>query len=271
MDSSFLIHRHQLLWMKTSPLLPLMTKLKLKEWHYHLVHLSFQKLKQLALNGEIPKKLSKLKPPKCTGCLFGAMTKLPWRGKESESSHEIFVAAKPGEIVSVYQMESTEVGFFMQLKGSLTKKQYRYCTVLWTTSPDCILCTSKLTTPPQRPCLPSQHLRSLQPSTVSTSYTITVITDNFLAMPGSNHARPAANDLLSAECMLISRMKLLSAQFGICQRAHASSYSMLVLAGQQRCMLRCGHMPCAMLPFSTTVCQCWRMGHQGLSYSSQFK
>ncbi len=77
----------------------------------------------------MPKKLSKLKPPKCTGCIFGAMTKLPWRGKESASSHKIFVATKPGEIVSVNQMESTEVGFFAQLKGSLTKKRYRYCTV----------------------------------------------------------------------------------------------------------------------------------------------
>jgi hypothetical protein len=74
-------------------------------------------------------KLSKLKPPKCTGCLFGVMTKLPWRGKESAFSHEIFVTTKPGVIVSVNQMESTEVGFFAQLKGSLTKKWYRYCTV----------------------------------------------------------------------------------------------------------------------------------------------
>jgi hypothetical protein len=98
-------------------------------WHYRLGHLSFQKLKQLALNGEIPKKSSKLKPPKCAGCLFGAMTKLPWRGKELASSHKIFVAAKPGELVSVNQMESTEVGFFSQLKGSLTKKRSRYCTV----------------------------------------------------------------------------------------------------------------------------------------------
>ncbi len=57
------------------------------------------------------------------------MTKLPWRGKESALSHKIFVATKPGEIVSVDQMESTEVGFFTQLKGSLTKKRYRYCTV----------------------------------------------------------------------------------------------------------------------------------------------
>ncbi len=102
---------------------------ELMQWHYCLGRLSFQKLKQLALNGKIPKKLSKLKPPKCAGCLFGTMTKLPWHGKELALSHEIFVATKPGEIVSVEQMESTEVGFFAQLKGSLTKKRYRYCTV----------------------------------------------------------------------------------------------------------------------------------------------
>jgi hypothetical protein len=102
---------------------------ELMQWHYHLGHLSFQKLKQLALNGKISKKSSKFKPPKCAGCLFGAMTRLPWRRKESASSHKIFVAAKPGEIVSVDQIELTEVGFFSQLKGSLTKKKYKYCTV----------------------------------------------------------------------------------------------------------------------------------------------
>ncbi len=57
------------------------------------------------------------------------MTKLPWHCKESAMPHEIFVPTKLGEIVSVNQMKSTEVGFFAQLKGSLTKKRYRYCTV----------------------------------------------------------------------------------------------------------------------------------------------
>jgi hypothetical protein len=61
---------------------------ELMQWHYRLGHLAFQKLKQLALNGKIPQKLSKLKPLKCAGCLFGAMTKLPWRGKESALSHK---------------------------------------------------------------------------------------------------------------------------------------------------------------------------------------
>ncbi len=101
---------------------------ELMRWHYRLGHLHFPKLKQLAINGKIPKKLAKVTPPKCAGCLFGAMTKLPWRGKEKKSSH-LFVATKPGETVSVDQMASTEVGFFAQLKGTLTKKRYRCATI----------------------------------------------------------------------------------------------------------------------------------------------
>jgi hypothetical protein len=57
------------------------------------------------------------------------MTKLPWHGKESKSSHEVFVATKPGETVSVNQMVSTKAGFFAQLKGTLTKKHYKCTTI----------------------------------------------------------------------------------------------------------------------------------------------
>jgi hypothetical protein len=102
---------------------------KLMPWHYHLGHLPFAKLKQLTLNGEIPKKLAKAKPPKCAGCLFGTMTKIPWHGRETKASHEVFVATKPGQYVSVDQMTSTEVGFYVQMKGKLTKKQYRCATI----------------------------------------------------------------------------------------------------------------------------------------------
>ena len=49
-------------------------------WHYRLSHLSFAKLKQLALNGEIPQRLAKVKPSACMGCLFGTMTKVSWKG-----------------------------------------------------------------------------------------------------------------------------------------------------------------------------------------------
>jgi hypothetical protein len=50
---------------------------KLMCWHYRLGLLTFSKLKQLALNGKILWRWAKVKPPACTGCLFGAMTKVP--------------------------------------------------------------------------------------------------------------------------------------------------------------------------------------------------
>ncbi len=119
-------------------------------WHYWLGHLPFPKLKQLACNGEIPKKLAKLTAPKCAGCLFGAMTKLPWRSKESKSSHKVFIATKPGKTVSVNQMTSTEVGFFAQLKGHSPRSATGAAQFLWTTTQVCDTRTSKLMTPPKR-------------------------------------------------------------------------------------------------------------------------
>ncbi len=100
---------------------------KLMHWHCRLGHLSFSKLKQLAFNGKIPWRLAKVKPPACTRCLFGAMTKVPWRGQETSS--EVFVATKAGQCVSVDQLISMQVGFIAQLKGTLTKKNYTAATV----------------------------------------------------------------------------------------------------------------------------------------------
>jgi hypothetical protein len=37
---------------------------ELMQWHYRLGHLSFPKLKLLAKNGEIPRQLAKIQPPK---------------------------------------------------------------------------------------------------------------------------------------------------------------------------------------------------------------
>ena len=89
---------------------------------YQLGHLSFPKLKILAKIGEIAKRLVNIQPPVSAGCAFGAMDKVPWRGKET--AKQVFIATKLGQCVSVDQMISTQVGFFAQLKGRLTKKRY---------------------------------------------------------------------------------------------------------------------------------------------------
>ena len=101
---------------------------ELLRWHCRLGHLPFQALCKLAENGEIPKRLSKVKHPRCAGCLFGKMTKVPWRTKSKANSH-VYEATAPGQCVSVDQLQSTQAGFFAQLKGHLTTKRYTAATI----------------------------------------------------------------------------------------------------------------------------------------------
>jgi hypothetical protein len=48
--------------------------------------------------GNPHKKLAKVKPLKCAGYLFGAMTKIPWHGKETKASHKVFIATSQGSV-----------------------------------------------------------------------------------------------------------------------------------------------------------------------------
>ena len=101
---------------------------ELLRWHCRLNHLPFSQLLNLAENGEIPKRLAKVKTPRCAGCLFGKMTKVPWRTK-SKDGNKIHQATYPGECISVDQLQSTQPGFFAQLKGRLTTRKYNSATV----------------------------------------------------------------------------------------------------------------------------------------------
>ncbi len=111
-------------------------------WHYHLGHLAFKKLQQLARHSEIPKRLVNVRAPRCAGYLFGAMTKVLWRGKECKSKHTVFVATKPGECISVDHLISTEPGFFRQAKRILTKIRYKNTTMFVTITQGSSLFTS---------------------------------------------------------------------------------------------------------------------------------
>ena len=102
---------------------------ELLRWHYRLGHLSFARLRILALLGTIPRRLIYVKSPKCAGCIYGAMTKRPWRTKAQQNKQKIRSVTRPGDCVSVDQLESTTPGFIAQLKGKLTKKRYRAATV----------------------------------------------------------------------------------------------------------------------------------------------
>ena len=101
---------------------------ELLRWHYRLGHLPFDRIKQLADKGQLPKRLLTCHTPFCAACQYGKMTKRPWRVK-GDDKRTAKTATYPGQVVSVDQLESTSPGFIAQLKGALTQQRYRYATV----------------------------------------------------------------------------------------------------------------------------------------------
>jgi hypothetical protein len=85
-------------------------------------------LKALAKNGEIPRRLANVKEPKCSGCLFGKLTKVPWQTR-SKANSKVNKATYPGECVSIDHMQSTQACFYAQFKGKLTSKRYNAATI----------------------------------------------------------------------------------------------------------------------------------------------
>ena len=101
---------------------------ELLRWHYRLGHLPFDRVKQLAQTGQLPKRLLTSKKPFCAACQYGKMTKRPWRVK-GDNKHATKTATQTGQIVSVDQLESNSPGLVAQLKGKLTQQQYKYAMV----------------------------------------------------------------------------------------------------------------------------------------------
>jgi hypothetical protein len=60
----------------------------------------------------------------------GAMTKQPWRTKAQQDNSKIKSVTRPGDCLSIDQLESPTPGFVAQLKGALTKKQYQAAMIL---------------------------------------------------------------------------------------------------------------------------------------------
>ena len=101
---------------------------ELLRWHYRLGHLPFDRIKQLARAGQLPKRLLSCMKPFCAACQYGKMTKRPWRVK-GENKGTTKTATRPGQIVSVDQLESNTPGVIAQLRGKLTQQRYKYATV----------------------------------------------------------------------------------------------------------------------------------------------
>ena len=99
-------------------------------WHHRLGHISPKKIRLLAKLGFLPTTLDNCRVPLCTSCLFGKATRRPWRGKTSKNQvTKAKTVTRPGDCVSIDQLESTTPGLIAQLKGTPTTKRYRAATV----------------------------------------------------------------------------------------------------------------------------------------------
>ena len=102
---------------------------ELLHWHYRLNHLSFRRIQALAEQALLPKRLAKARIPLCSGCVYGKATRKPWRTKDALKGLQKASITKPGDCVSVDQLESTTPGLIAQLKGIPTKARYRAATI----------------------------------------------------------------------------------------------------------------------------------------------
>jgi hypothetical protein len=97
-------------------------------WHLRLSHLPLAILLSMARLNLLPRRLLNVKKLFCSGCAFGRMTRRPWRTK-MQPSVIVKTAERPGECVSVDQLDSSIPGFIAQRKGILMLKRYTAATV----------------------------------------------------------------------------------------------------------------------------------------------
>ena len=91
-------------------------------WHYRFGHRSFKHLQRMAQQGLLPARLAQCRYPVCTSCRFGKATRVPWTDKQSPGS--LKTATRPGQCVSVDQVQSSVPGLVGHMKGIPTTKRF---------------------------------------------------------------------------------------------------------------------------------------------------
>jgi hypothetical protein len=100
----------------------------LLQCHHEFGHALFRRLKEMAKQGTIPKRLANCPVPACLACLHAKAIRRQWRHRTPNNKIESQKPTKPGERVSVDQMVSPTPGLMSQLTGKLTTKCYLHAT-----------------------------------------------------------------------------------------------------------------------------------------------
>ena len=98
--------------------------------HKNLGHISYEQIRELARQGELPKEYITLTSPACAACMYTKTTKRPWRTKTKNNEKLVTKQQmQPGNCVAVDMLNSPTPGLIAQLTGRLTKLWYNYATV----------------------------------------------------------------------------------------------------------------------------------------------
>jgi GAG-pre-integrase domain len=101
---------------------------ELLRWHNRMGHLSMHRLQEMASKGLLPSKITKCRVPICQSCMYGSLTRQPWRTNAKPSNITDSVT-KPGDHISVDQLILPVPGLIGQLKGITTRARYGVATV----------------------------------------------------------------------------------------------------------------------------------------------
>ena len=86
-------------------------------------------MKLLTLLGIIPQRLATVRPPKCTGCIFVAMKKRPWRINTKNNGGRIKAVTTTNSCISVDKIKYPSAEFIAQLKVSLKNQSCKAVTI----------------------------------------------------------------------------------------------------------------------------------------------
>ena len=104
-------------------------------WHYKLNHASPTVMQKMAEQKMLPRGITKIikrfqkqgkRAPMCNDCYCASAARTPWRRKPSNQERTMIDKRKdmkPGDIVSVDQLESSTPGFMGQITGTLTRQR----------------------------------------------------------------------------------------------------------------------------------------------------
>ena len=115
--------------------------------HLKLNNLSLPKIKLMASQGKLPKRLIVMDVPFCPACVYSKATSKPYRYKNG--NNKLKETSKSGQYVSIDTFESSTMGFVAQLKGSITNKRYKVVTIFIDHYSDYLVCIHKRTIPVQ--------------------------------------------------------------------------------------------------------------------------